>query len=108
MRIVNTLRIVIFDFINGIWSQIPLCCVIFFCKQVLRGKFYIAKEVHEKRYPNIPYGFSMDKVNYVRCDKCHEKNRIAKINTKNGSILKFLIRPGLRTETTKIFAKMKL
>lgn len=87
----HQIKLAIFDFINGIWSNIPLCCTWYFTKRVLfNGEHAIAYNVHMERTPHLPYGSYG--IEYVQCDKCYRKNRIADINLKNGTILKGLLK----------------
>ena len=84
-------RNALFHFINGINSDIPLCCSFFFARKVMDEKCHkggIAYVVTEERDPG-----SWDKNNhdapYVQCDKCYENNHVVEINDKD-SILWWL------------------
>lgn len=84
------LKLFIFDFINGIRSNIPLCCVWFFCKRVFHGERCIGRNVYLERKPNGNFGTDLSGTNYVRCDKCYYNNKVADVNFTNGTILKKL------------------
>lgn len=57
------------DFCNGLYSGIPLCCVLYFCKHVYAGIFAIADHARETRGSNS--------IGYVQCDKCfHNKHHV--------------------------------
>ena len=90
MKYKRRLKIFIFDFINGIRSNIPLCCTWFFFKRSFRGERNIGMNVYYDRKPDGNFGFDEDDVNYVRCDKCYYSNKVADVNHSNGVILKTL------------------
>lgn len=84
---INRINITIYDFFNGIYSRIPLCCVLFFCKRVLlKGELTIGQNVNNERNVSI----DSKSPHYVQCDKCYENNIVANVNFKNGSILKWI------------------
>ena len=85
------IRCIIHDFINGLYSGIPLCCVINFCR---------CKSNHKALDLAIQYGlkshYDFDReVNYVPCKKCHETKTYNELK-HNGSICEFLIRRKVR------------
>jgi hypothetical protein len=63
------------DFINGVWSKIPICCIIFFIRSRKTYRNDVAYEISKKRglmpelveLPNGYYGMacSSDTVEYV-------------------------------------------
>ena len=92
MKYKRRLKIFIFDFINGIRSNIPLCCTWFFSRRALSGEMHIGKNVYYERNPDGNFWADKDGVNYVRCDKCYCNKKVADVNFNNGTILKWLIR----------------
>ena len=58
----------IHDIINGLWSGIPLCCILFFLKG--NRALETARKRDDIKFENdigyIPY----HDVEYVQCDKC--------------------------------------
>ncbi len=72
----------LFNFINGIYSGIPFCCVLFYTKRN-KPKSYTALEV------DISRGYSRN-AGYVLCDKCFKENNVVNIKL-NGAIFKSLI-----------------
>lgn len=96
---IKTVIYAIKQFINGIYSDIPICCSYFFAKRLIKNKneevaFSVLKErgfdieIDEKvwgfRFKNAKQLeiTNEDKVEYVRCDKCfkHKKHRPIKSN----------------------------
>ena len=78
----NVLQTAAYHFFNGIYSGIPLCCIIFFIRKC-RSTNLVAKDV------TIERGEEWSKnggVQYVQCNKCYNKKKIIKIKN-NGCIL---------------------
>lgn len=86
------LKLFLFDLINGIYSRIPFCCVWFFCKRSLSGEHSIGQNVYNERNPDdmSHLGYQQSPVNYVRCDKCYNNDKVADVDFTNGVILKSL------------------
>lgn len=75
-------RNVIFHFVNGIHSGIPLCCTTFFSLKTLDEKCHregIAFTVSEEREPGAWETGTHTSVNYVQCDKCWERGHVVEI-----------------------------
>lgn len=68
------IKIFIVDIILGIHAKIPLCCILFFLKEQIKGTIYIALTVTERRGDVWdPYNFK--KPQYVECNKCYAKTK---------------------------------
>jgi hypothetical protein len=81
----------LFQFVNGLHSGLPVCCVLFFIyrwPKMLASCFRDGRlhrpiiEMSRERDPDAP--------EYVRCDRCIKKDRRVEIK-KNGYICKWLI-----------------
>lgn len=83
----NKIKHFIFNFANGIYSRIPICCVWFFSMHSFKGTQSIAKTIHDKRDPKINFQ-DKESCGYVRCDSCYNNDYEREINFTNGSILK--------------------
>lgn len=73
---------IIFDLWLGIYSNIPLCCCLFFIKRSIKGTGYIAAEVHKERNPRLPFGKNpptKPRYSYVPCDKCYHRGNVNEI-----------------------------
>jgi len=79
------MRQTLYDFVNGIWSGIPICCILFFIRKRRAGIREIAWEVYAERIESHPLAC------YVQCDKCHARKKLVKIR-HNGTILHWLFR----------------
>jgi len=86
----------IYNFINGIWSGMPFCCVIFFVKKSWIYQCDTAYHVENKRN-NVIYcterGMKLKEIpehEYVACDKCTLHKTFVKIK-ENGIICQWLI-----------------
>lgn len=65
------------EFAYGIHSQIPLCCVEFFCNRIRSGKSPVAHLVKLER--GLDPG-ELNGIMYVQCDTCFKENRVVKIH----------------------------
>jgi hypothetical protein len=75
------MRIKLYNFINGIRSGIPICCVLFFVKR--------HNDVYQET--NLLRNQKSDKCGYIRCDKCFKENR--KIKQKlNSRICRWILK----------------
>jgi hypothetical protein len=85
---------IIFDLINGVYSDIPPCCNIFYSIKH-RNTDYTSRTLAIKRseYNSEIGKYNSDRLksNYVLCDRCFENKRVHKIK-KNGAIFRFLIK----------------
>ncbi len=61
----SRLRLALFDLVNGVRSQIPICCVLFFVHHILRGEMAVAKVVYDRRGLPLSHG-----PGYVQCQRC--------------------------------------
>jgi uncharacterized CHY-type Zn-finger protein len=87
--------------INGIHSNIPVCCSFYFSSKVFQGKSSIAFNTEQQRGNDVQL-VTLDTgvvamkmtnnnyVEYVQCDKCF-KNHKSNVIKKNGIIAEWLI-----------------
>lgn len=76
-------RNILYHFINGIHSGIPLCCTTFFSLKTVDEKCHkegIAFVLSQIREPGAWERGEHKSVNYVQCDKCYENNHVVEIN----------------------------
>jgi len=84
----------IYHLINGLWSGIPLCCITFFVANHAKHEGGIAAAKYKERYNRefeIDPEKNISKADYVRCDKCWNKDRLAKVRD-NGVIMYWMIK----------------
>ena len=72
-----TKRRILYHFLNGLWSNIPVCCIVYWC----RGFHGMYRDFPDPHYREA---------NYVRCNRCATTRRIQKIHA-NGRIATWLI-----------------
>lgn len=77
---VKKLKGVLGHLLNGIWSGIPICCTLHFCKLRWSGIHLIGGH-EKKRRGNI------HRAQYVQCNKCFELDRVRPMK-KNGVLYK--------------------
>jgi len=86
-------RNALFHFINGIHSDIPVCCSFFFARKTLDKKCHeegLAFTISNEREPGAWERGEHDlSANYVQCDKCWENKRVVTIN-ENDAIFRWL------------------
>jgi len=89
LRKIDRIRIFISEFIEGIHSKIPLCCIISYCKH---DGFEVA---HQKstEYGVVWEKFNELKIGYVPCKKCFEKRKFKKIKLDRYSSIASKIYP---------------
>lgn len=76
---------IIKHFIDGIYSGIPFCCVISYCKG--RNGIVVTKNMtYEQKYQ-----YYHDPVEYIRCKKCEKKTTYRKVKN-NGSLYDKIIK----------------
>jgi hypothetical protein len=93
---IDKVRRITYNFINGIHSGIPLCCVLYYCKESITT-ISVAADVYERRY-KLPWDTSSDNdiklfgvvVQYVMCDKCATDKKVVSLKL-NGSICNWLL-----------------
>lgn len=70
-----------YDLLNGLWSEIPLCCILFFLEEGTYGVREVGETVRRrrKRLKMKGGGFA----SYVQCDRCY-KRRIGGGTVDNG------------------------
>jgi len=84
----HKIRWFIYSFVNGIYSGIPVCCVINYCKDASEEGTAVAMAkkcgMTWKEYAaKVP-------TQYVPCQKCFNKRKFAKIRF-NGTIFGFIV-----------------
>lgn len=75
---IKKLKIFIQELLEGIYSGIPICCVISYCKgrkANLASKEHGSWEQYVRKFP----------AEYVQCHKCESTNKFIKIR-ENGSL----------------------
>ncbi len=99
MTYLRNWRLFVYDFFNGIYSGIPLCCVIFFLKKMAQYKNSSVAYNVELERGNVKYQLEdgrfalkdeseADRM-YVCCDKCLKNGKKNKLK-KNGRILEWI------------------
>ena len=85
------MRELIFNLVNGVRSEIPLCCNLFFSyRVVIEPNCPVAATVHQERTGTEFDIFEISESSYVQCNHCYAKNKIKEIRS-NGTILRWLI-----------------
>ena len=84
------------DFLNGIWSGIPLCCISFFIKKSKEYEltsYSVDEERRGGRAIDGEHGYKPLKphIKYVQCDKCFKNDDKGK-KLRKGGIL-FSLKP---------------
>lgn len=82
--LLESLREDLYHIINGIYSGIPICCVLFFIRQH-RQYDGIAMALNRKRR-------YVERCRYVRCDRCFRAGLVAVIKF-NGNVATWLWNP---------------
>jgi hypothetical protein len=87
--VISKIKKFVYEFVNGIRSGIPLCCVIHFCKEPDGPKgMTILEKCGWKWYDWS--NFAGCRIQYIPCPKCLNKKRFVTIKN-NGLICNFLI-----------------
>jgi hypothetical protein len=88
----------IYHFINGIYSGIPICCSFFFTKRYINNALVASEVAKERRLFAGGDGkvFRMifsnkERADYVQCSRCFRENRIANLKD-NGHIFKWILK----------------
>lgn len=73
-----TKRQMLFHFLNGLWSNIPVCCTIYWCK----GFHGLNRDIPDPHYREA---------HYVRCNRCAAERPPSNRVRINGRIAAWLV-----------------
>lgn len=81
MSLNKKIRNAIYDFANGLYSGLPLCCIWFFVKKAYSST-HVGYETHIRRGGTPITWRTSSRHGYVQCDKCYQKNHVVKQRNK--------------------------